>query len=162
MPDYPGFGKTRGNRNEKKMYEQALIVRQMAEVKYGSDSIIIYGKSLGTGIATYVSSISQNKALVLETPYYSIPSLFRHYAFIYPVSAMSNYKIPLYKYLQDVKDPVMIFHGTGDDVIPYSNALKLKPFLKEKDVFITIENGGHNNLNDSPLFNNTLDSLLKQ
>ncbi|MEO5985315.1 MAG: alpha/beta fold hydrolase [Ferruginibacter sp.] len=161
MGDYPGFGKTNGLRTEENMYHHARIIYGMAAAKYGSDSIIIYGKSLGTGIAAYVASYSPAKALVLETPYYSIPSLFSHYAFIYPVKSMSNYKIPAYQYIQEIKYPIIIFHGTGDDVIPYKNARSLLPFLKPRDKFITIKDGGHNTLTHSPQYAAVMDSLLR-
>jgi len=54
-----------------------------------------------------------------------------------------------------------IFHGTADGVIPYSNAEKLRPFLKPGDTFITITGGSHNDLNNFPLFHQKLDSLLR-
>lgn len=160
MEDYPGFGKSTGERTETKMYQQALQIQKMAAGRYGKDSIILYGKSFGTGIATYVASESDCKRLILETPYYSIPALFSWYAPIYPTSYMSNYKIPLYKFLQDVKYPVSIFHGTDDGVIPYSNAERLKDLLKPTDEFITVKKGNHQNLNDLEQVKNKLDSLL--
>ncbi len=160
MEDYPGFGKTTGERTEKKMYEQALQVQKMAAAKYGKDSIILFGKSFGTGIAAYVGANSKNKRLILETPYFSIPSLFSCYAPIYPTQKMSTYKIPLHKFLADVDCPVTIFHGTDDGVIPYRNAVKLKQVLKPADEFITIDNGTHHNLNDFDLVKQKLDSLL--
>jgi uncharacterized protein len=161
MPDYPGFGKSTGDRTEKKLYAQALQIQKMAAGKYGGDSIILYGKSFGTGIAAYVASASDCKRLILETPYYSIPSLFSCYAPIYPSSTMSTWKIPTYKFLQDVPYPVSILHGTADGVVPYRTAVKLKQVLKPTDEFITIEKGSHHDLNDLPLFRQKLDSLLR-
>lgn len=161
MEDYPSFGKTSGERTEKKMYEQALQVQKMAASQFGKDSIIIYGKSFGTGIASYVAAESNNQQLILETPYYSIPSLFSYYAPIYPTSKMATYKLPVNEYLKDVNYPITIFHGTDDGVIPYSNAAKLKKVLKPGDEFITIEKGTHHNLNDFDLVKQKLDSLLK-
>ncbi|HMK03718.1 MAG TPA: alpha/beta fold hydrolase [Ferruginibacter sp.] len=161
MEDYPGFGKSTGERTEKNLYQHALQIQKMAARKYGKDSIILYGKSFGTGIAAYVASQSNCRRLILETPYYSIPSLFNCYAPIYPSSSMSTWKIPTYKFLQDVDYPVSIFHGTSDAVIPYRCAAKLKKILKPTDEFITIEKGSHNNLDDLPLFRQKLDSLLK-
>ncbi|MEO6548104.1 MAG: alpha/beta fold hydrolase [Ferruginibacter sp.] len=160
MEDYPGYGKTIGERTEKILYAQAEQVYKLAATKFKKDSIIIYGKSLGTGIATYVASRNDCKQLILETPYYSIPDIFAGYAFMYPTERMITYKIPTYEYLQEVKVPVTIFHGTNDWVIPYRCAIKLKMFLKSSDQFITIDNGRHNNLNDFPLFHQKLDSLL--
>ncbi len=160
MPDYPGFGKSTGERTERKMYEQALQVQKMAAAKYGKDSIMIYGKSLGTGIAAYVASQSNNKRLILETPYYSIPSLFSCYAPIYPTGNMINFKIPTHKFLSDVNYAVSIFHGTDDGVIPYRNAARLKKILKPTDEFITIEKGKHYNLNGFEHYTKKIDSLL--
>lgn len=161
MEDYPGFGKSRGKRTENILYQQALQLQKMARGKYGKDSIIIYGKSFGTGIAAYLASESDCKRLILETPYYSVPALFSTYAPIYPTAAMATYKIPTYKYLQDVKYPISIFHGTDDGVIPYGSAARLKEVLKPTDEFITIEKGTHHNLNDFKLMQQKLDSLLE-
>lgn len=161
MEDYPGFGKSTGERTEKKLFEQGLEIQKMAASKYGKDSIIIYGKSFGTGIASYVASESNNQRLILETPYYSIPSLFSCYAPIYPTGKMSTYKIPTNEFLADVKYPISIFHGTDDGVIPYRNAARLKTVLKPTDEFITIEKGTHHNLNNFDLYRQKLDSLLR-
>ena len=114
----------------------------------------------GTGIAAYTASTQECKKLILETPYYSIPALFDCYAPIYPTSILSIYKIPTYQYLQVVKAPISIFHGTADGVIPYRSASRLKNVLKSKDEFITIEKGTHHNLNEYTLFQEKLDSLL--
>ena len=91
MPDYPGFGKSRGERNEKKLYSQAWQVYRLVNSAYHSDSIILYGKSFGTGLATYIASGNHCRELILETPYYSIPALFGHYAFI---SCRQNVSLP--------------------------------------------------------------------
>jgi len=161
MADYPGYGKSVGNRTEKILYEQSLQIFKMASSKYAKDSIVIYGKSLGTGIAAYLASRYDCKQLILETPYYSIPDLLGYYAFIYPMQRMSKYKIPTYQYLESVKSPIVIFHGTNDGLIPYRCAKKLKEVLKPTDQFITIEKGSHNDINDFPLYHQKLDSLLK-
>lgn len=161
MEDYPGFGKSVGTRNEKLLYQQAVQLYKMAATKYHADSIIVYGKSFGTGIAAYVAAGNAARQLILETPYYSIPSLFSCYAPIYPSERMANYKIPTHEFLETIQYPVTIFHGTDDGVIPYRCAKKLKEVLKTTDQFITIEGGTHHNLNDFDLFHQKLDSLLK-
>lgn len=160
MEDYPGFGKSTGIRSEKKMYRQALEIQKMALGKYGKDSIILYGKSFGTGIAAYVAAHTHCKRLILETPYNSIPDLFACYAPIFPTERMSTYKIPVNKYLKDVNYPITIFHGTSDGVVPYRCAAKLKSVLKPADQFITIEKGTHHNLATFDLYKTKLDSLL--
>ncbi len=161
MEDYPGYGKSTGERTEKKLYEQAMAVYKIAANKYKTDSIILYGKSLGTGIAAYVASQTNCKQLILETPYYSIPDLFGCYAPVCPTQRMSRYKIPTNQYLQQVKYPITIFHGTNDWVIPYRCAAKLKTVLKTTDEFITIEDGTHHNLYGFDAYQKKMDSLLQ-
>jgi len=160
MPDYPTYGKTTGKLTEENMYSQATEVYKLAHSKFSGDSIIVYGKSLGSGVASHIAANHDCARLILETPFYGITDLFSHYAPIFPVSRMSHFKFPVGENLKEVKAPVTIFHGTNDNVIPYNGASKLKKVLKPGDEFITIENGTHNNLNDSPLFHSKLDSLL--
>jgi alpha-beta hydrolase superfamily lysophospholipase len=160
MPDYPTYGKTTGKLTEENMYAQAKEVYKLAHSKFSVDSIFVYGRSLGSGVAAYIAAKEDCAGLILETPYYSIPDLFSSYAPIYPTNRMSHFKFPVGEYLKEVKEPITIFHGTSDQTIPYREAKKLKKVLKPDDEFITIENGTHNNLNDFPLFHEKLDSVL--
>lgn len=161
MMDYPGYGKTTGERSEQIMYDDAKLFYQMARARFAKDSIIIYGKSLGTGVASYLASVKDCRRLILETPYYSIEAMFNHYAFIYPVSWMSKYHFPSYQYFEKVDAPITIFHGANDEVIPYSQAKRLMKIAKPGAELVTIEKGKHNNLNDFPLYHQKLDSVLQ-
>jgi len=160
MIDYPGFGKSTGKRTEQILYTDAVTLYKMARAKFSKDNIIIYGKSLGTGIAAQLASIRDCKRVILETPYYSIDALMKHYAFIYPVSWLTKYHFPTYSYFKKIEVPITLFHGTNDEVIPYSQALQL---AKENPgvELVTIEKGNHNNLNESPVFHQHLDALLQ-
>lgn len=160
MPDYPTYGKSTGKLTEQGLYDMALQVYKMARTRYQPASIIIYGKSLGTGIAAQLASVRDCKRLILETPYYSFTSMARLVFWMYPVNQLLHFKLRTHEYLQKVTAPVSIFHGTADGVIPYFNAARLKNVLKPQDEFITINGGSHNNLAEFPLMQHKLDSLL--
>ena len=160
MPDYPSFGKSTGEFTEKLVYEEAREIYKLARVKFGADSIFVYGKSLGTGAAAYVAANEACGRLILETPYFSMPSLFSVYAPIYPTGRMSRFKFPVGEYLKKTQEPVTIFHGTSDKVVFYSQGEKLQQVLKPGDEFITINGGGHNDLREFELYRTKLDSLL--
>ena len=161
MIDYPGFGKTTGERTEKNMYQQALIMYDSAARYVGGDSIVIYGKSIGTGIASYLASQRLCHQLILETPYYSIDALAKHYFPFYPVVPMTKFSFPVYSYLSGLKIPVTIFHGTKDEVVPFAQGARL---AKENPgiEFIAIENGKHNNLSGFTLYQTRMDALLQR
>jgi pimeloyl-ACP methyl ester carboxylesterase len=161
MIDYPGYGRSTGKFDEQTLYAWAKLVYKLARSHYAADSIIIYGKSLGTGIAAQLATANNCKRLVLETPYYSMTSMAKRYFFMYPVDWMIQYKMPTWQYLQSVEVPVTIFHGTDDGLIPYGNCERLKSVLKKGDEFVTIENGSHNDLFTFPKTVIKLDSLLE-
>jgi uncharacterized protein len=160
ITDYPGYGKTTGKFTEENLYMQAKEVYKLANSTFGQNSIIVYGKSLGSGIASYLVSKKPCRRLILETPYYSMPDLLGNYAPFYPTTAMSHFALPTGEYLKELNIPVTIFHGNEDWIIPYRCAAKLKQFLKPGDEFITIDKGSHNDLNSFPLFHEKLDSIL--
>jgi uncharacterized protein len=161
MIDYPGYGKSTGKLSEQKLYDWASLVYTIANKKFAADSIIIYGKSMGTGIASQLASLRPCKKLILETPYYDFPSVVSHYLPIYPVQRMIHYKLPTFQYLPAVKAPITIFQGTDDWLVTYSNAKRLAPLLKKGDEFVTVEGAGHNNLYTYRLVTQKLDSLLR-
>jgi uncharacterized protein len=121
---------------------------------------LLYGKSLGTGVASQLASVKDCKRVILETPYYSIEAMMKYHTFIYPVNLMAKYHFPNHQYFQKIEAPVTLFHGTRDELVPYNHSVKL---VKENPVvqLITIEKGKHNTLNNSPLFHQQLDSLLQ-
>ena len=160
MMDYPGYGKSTGERSEQGLYDDALEFYKMARARFPKDSIIIYGKSMGTGIAAQLASIRDCKRLILETPYYDFPSVIQHYFPIYPVSLMLHYQLPTHEYIEMVKAPITIFHGTDDGVITSSNAKRLIPLLGKKDEFISIKKGSHNDLYEFPQCTKKIVSLL--
>ncbi|HRN80013.1 MAG TPA: alpha/beta hydrolase [Ferruginibacter sp.] len=161
MPDYYTFGKSRGTLTEESLTGLSLTVYQYVTGVSHNTQIVVYGRSLGTALASYVAAEMPVKQLILETPYSSIPSLFSTYAFIYPVEVMSTYRLSNYKNLERVQEPVCVFHGTDDGVIPYREAARLKKVLKPGDRFIDIEEAAHNNINRFPLYTETLNRLLQ-
>ena len=161
MIDYPGYGKSTGPFTEQKLYEWALVFYKLARARFSPDSIILYGKSMGTGIATQLASIRDCKHLILETPYYSFPSLAGNYLPVYPLDRMIRFKVPTFEYIQKVTAPITILHGSDDGVIPIRNAKRLIPYLKTGDQFVIIEEGSHNDLSKYPLFLQKLDLILK-
>ncbi len=160
MIDYPGFGKSTGELTEAAMYQQGLELYKMSRSRFSPSQIIIYGRSMGSGVAAQLASIRDCKRLILETPYYSLPSVAARYFWMYPVDQMIKYKLPTNEFLVNVTAPVTIFHGTEDEVIPYTNASKLKQVLKAQDEFITIDGGSHNNLNSYPQLQSRIQRIL--
>ena len=161
MPDYPGFGKSRGVFTEKNVNEAIFQVKRFMNTRFSDSNIIVYGKSLGTGIAASLASNLKVKYLILEAPYFSIPDLFWCRVPFFPMSAMSNYKIPTGEYISEATCPVTVFHGTDDEVIPLKCAEKIKPFMNSKDQFVLISKGKHNDLTERIEYKKVMNKLLQ-
>lgn len=162
LSDYPGYGKSRGNRSEADLYRQAGWVYQLALNYVHPDSLILYGKSLGSAMASYLARHKPCKALILECPLYNNVVLAGRYFPIYPVSWMLKYRFPVNRFIQKTAAPILIFHGTRDRVIPFREVSGLIPSLKSKDRFVSIPGGGHSNLYASPIYQHVMDSTLNR
>ena len=160
MIDYPGFGKSTGRLEADVLFAYALQMYRLARTQVSPDSIVIYGRSMGTGIAAWLASVEPARRLILETPYYSLASVGASLLPVYPWERMVRHRIETHSYLQGVGMPVTVFHGTADWTIPYRNAARLMAVLKPGDEFVTIEGGGHNDLEIHPLFRRKMDSVL--
>ena len=160
MPDYPGFGKSTGPLEESLLYEYAKQTYLMARAASAPDSIWVYGRSMGTGVAAWLVSKVVVKGLVLETPYRSIPSLVSTWMPIWPTQRLSKFLLPVEEYLSGVAVPVTILHGTKDRVIPISHAEGLQSVLKPGDRFVPIAGAGHNDLPSYDLYTRVMYSLL--
>lgn len=161
MMDYPGYGKSTGKLTEEVIYANALHMYEVARKFFPADSIIIYGRSLGTAVATELASVRDCKRLVLEAPYYSMADMAMRLIPIYPYRYMLEFKFPTDEYLPEVTAPVVIIHGTADQTVPLASGEKLEKLLKPGDKFIPIAGADHNNLGDYPQFHQALDIALQ-
>ena len=159
--DYRTYGKSIGKLSEVAFYNDAEYCYNYLLKQYSENNIVIYGRSLGTGIASYLASKHRPKQLILETPYYSILDVAKHRFPMFPVKQLLKYKFPTYQYLPKVTCPITIIHGTDDSVVPHSSGKKLSELALHNLEFISIEGGRHNNLATFEEYHNTIDNILK-
>jgi alpha-beta hydrolase superfamily lysophospholipase len=159
--DYRTYGKSKGKLSENAFYNDAQYCYNYLLQHYPEEAVILYGRSLGTGIASFVAHKNKPKTLILETPYYSIEDVAKQRFPVFPVSKLLRYKFPTYEFIQSVNCPIFIFHGTDDKVVPYASGLKLKETASsDKITFISLSGGGHNNLMKYDAYNMQIDKIL--
>ncbi len=159
--DYRTFGKSKGKLSENVFYSDAQLFYDYLKAHYNEDDITLYGRSLGTGIATYLASENKPKQLILETPYYNMADVGKSRFPFLPVKTLLKYQFPTNAFIKSVSCPVTMFHGTNDQVVPYSSAEKLfKEVTKENISFITIEGGNHNDLINFEDYHKVIENVL--
>lgn len=158
--DYRGFGKSDGEiSSEAQLFSDISSAYNQLKIKYKEENIVITGYSIGSGLAAYLASKNNPKALILQAPYYHLQELASDRFPIVPDFAI-KYKVPTFQFMQQVKCPIFIFHGDQDIIVPYENSLQLKTVLKPNDKLITLENQGHLSLNENENFLFELKEIL--
>ncbi|TMM29600.1 alpha/beta hydrolase [Polaribacter aestuariivivens] len=158
--DYRNYGKSTGNFNENKMYEDALLAYNYVNKKYNENEIIVYGFSLGSTFATKVASENTPKKLILEAPFYNLNKAVEHILPITP-SFLLKYNFNTNDYITSVKVPITIFHGNEDETTSFSDSKKLlKLNNNSKNEFIAIKKGTHHNIRRSSIYKQKLKEIL--
>ncbi len=158
--DYRGYGKSTGSISEKALYSDAIAVFDFLQAKYPGNRIILYGRSLGTGIAAYLAGKRSPKALLLETPYDNFTNIAAHHMPFLPNGLLLRYRFPTDEWLKEVQCPVHIIHGTADRIVPYQFGEQLAISLGPAANFHTITGGHHNDLSYFPEFHEALNNIL--
>ncbi len=160
MMDYRGFGKSSGRRTQKALKRDVQLVYNKLKEHVDEKHIIVYGRSLGSGLATKLASINHPRMLILDAPYYSLTKVAGQFAPFMPLSWLMKYPLPTYKWLKYVRCPIHIIHGTDDKLIPYKTSLKLSKIQPENTTLYTVLGGGHKNLNNFESYHKMLTSIL--
>ncbi len=161
MYDYRNFGKSsRSKWREENFYSDAEFVYQEALKQYPENNIILYGFSLGTGIATELASRHRPQKLVLEAPYMSIEHNLGLHLPIYPYEQLLRYHFPTYQRIKQVSCPIYLFHGTNDLIVSYRSSIALEKQLG-RPILTTIEGGHHKDLANFPKYHEALSIILK-
>lgn len=158
--DYRGFGKSRGRRTEDILYADLQQVYKWLSAEYGEKRIILYGRSLGSGLAARVASWNDPQLLILDCPYYSFLYHITRYGFILPIRWLLRYHIRTDRFIKKVQCPVYILHGKKDRLIPYRQSEMLKALVPDNITLYPIPEAGHNNLPDFPEYHDLLYDIL--
>jgi uncharacterized protein len=162
--DYRGYGKSSGEISEKGFYNDAEAACDflIQDKKVSPDNIIVYGRSVGSGVAVELASKRSFKGLVLEAPYTSLPVLANEkLPFFFP-SLYLKYRFDNIRKINNVKSPVIFIHGTKDTLIPPSHSERLFDEFKGKKKMILVTGGSHNDLNAYPEYQVFLSEGLSQ
>ncbi len=147
--EYRGYGGNPGRPSEKGLYSDAnAALNFLSKQHIFSDKIILYGESLGCGIAAKLSSENTFAATILEAPYTSIADVAqRHYWFL-PAKWLVLDRYKILEIINNIKSPLMVVHGEQDNVISIEFGKKVFEAAPEPKEALFIPNAGHNNLYD--------------
>ena len=142
--DYPGYGLSQGKPTEESTQQAIESVWNYA-IRSGIDpaSIILFGRSIGSGPSVWLASHQKAGALILLSPMKSVYSVPFHYS-IFPKD-----RFPNFQRIQSIHLPLLVIHGEQDDTIPFSHGLGLYQVSPSKvKSFLPLPEASHNDLFD--------------
>ncbi|KAA8542197.1 hypothetical protein F0562_023349 [Nyssa sinensis] len=141
MYDYSGYGQSSGKPSEHNTYADIEAVYKCLEENYGAkqEDIILYGQSVGSGPTLDLAArLPRLRAVVLHSP------ILSGLRVMYPVKR--TYWFDIYKNIDKiplVKCPVLVIHGTSDDVVDCSHGKQLWELCQEKYEPLWLKGGNH-------------------
>jgi hypothetical protein len=162
MIDYRGFGKSKGRRTESILLNDAQTVYKWLSKEYPEQQIVVYGRSLGSGIGARLASWNDPRMLILDSPYFSFYHQIRQYGWWLPLRYLLRYHLRTDQFLKKVTCPIYIIHGNKDRLISYAQGKRLHEISADRSTLITIEGGGHNNLPNFPEYHEHLYDILNE
>ncbi len=147
--DYRGYGKSEGKIEQgKNVFEDAQAAFQWLkeEKEIPLNKLVLYGESIGTHPAIRLAVENKVAAVILEAPFTSFYELAHtHYPFV-PKMLLKDFEFSNTDYIHQVKAPLFILHGTGDEICPYRMSEELFQKAPTPKEFFSIPQGGHNDL----------------
>ena len=160
LVNYRGYGLSGGKSSEKRLFADARLIHDDITAKYNPEKVILYGRSLGSGVAAYLSSVRKVGGLILVSPYDSMVNMAREQFPIFPVSILLKHRLDSVKHLENYKGPLCIIYGGSDNVIPNRRTEGLiKNVTGQKEV-VLIEGAGHNDIAGFGLYGRTIQKFI--
>jgi uncharacterized protein len=158
--NYRGYGGSGGTPSKIEIEKDVLTIFDKVSSQYSHISIV--GRSLGSGVASWVSSQRKVDKLVLITPYESIASVASERFPIYPMNLILTENWNSLEFSKSIKNPVLILIAENDAVIPPIHSHNLEQgFDPNQRTTITIPKAGHNNLQYNSIYSNSLIQFLQ-
>ena len=121
-----GFSGNKGQPTEEGLYKDAKSgVDWLKNKGIRKENIIIYGESLGTGVATEIAQNNKFAGVILESPFTSMVAAGKSKYPIFPIKLLLKDKYESDKKIQNIKSPILIMHGEDDKIVPFWMGKKL-------------------------------------
>ena len=139
-----GFSGNLGKPTEKNLYQDAKkSVKWLYKNGIEKKNIILYGESLGTGVATELGQDNSFAGIILESPFTSIANAAKIYYPYLPIDLLIKDRYDSIKKIKSIKIPILVMHGKKDNVVPFKMGVELFEKANEPKYSYFSENDDH-------------------
>lgn len=143
---YRGYGGSSGRPTEDGLHLDAMAAFEAAKARFGAERLVLYGESLGTGVAVRLAAQVEARAVVLEAPYVSTVEVAAKRFFFVPVRVLMHDQFRSLDIIRQVSEPLLVLHGDRDIIIPFEQGVELYNAANGPRRFIRFPEGGHEDL----------------
>ena len=146
--DYRGYGKSAGSPSEQGFYMDARTMIQygMKQLHIHPDHMIVYGESIGTGVAVQMATEYRFGAMVLQSPFRSLIELGQAAYPGLPVDLLQIDRFDSLSKMDRVKLPVLVFHGEKDAIVPFDHGKSILESAAGEKEALFFPDKGHTNM----------------
>lgn len=157
---YRSYGGNPGELTEANVYSDALKLYDQIKSRHGSISAL--GRSLGSGVATYLASERKIDKLVLVTPYDSMVNVAKAHYPAFPVSFIIEDRYESWRRASQINSKVLVMIAEMDEIIPRASTDNLLRHFKQKPNVIVFDGAGHNTPSDSTEYDKAVSEFIDQ
>ena len=155
--NYRGYGGSSGSPTEKGLFNDALAIYDQLITQHSTINVI--GRSLGSGVASFLAANRTVSKLVLTTPYDSISSVAQTHYPIFPVKWLIKDTFDSVRYAASIKSKILVLYAENDQVIPLKHTTKLIQALPHASSQM-ITGSSHNDISSSPQYQKLLAEFI--
>ena len=127
-----GFSGNKGKPSEKGLYDDGQsAINWLKNNGLDEKNLILYGESLGTGVATHLAQNKNFAGIILETPFTSMIDAAKTFYPYIPVKLLLKDKFENQKKIKNINLPILIMHGEVDQIVPFSMGKKIYEIANE-------------------------------
>jgi fermentation-respiration switch protein FrsA (DUF1100 family) len=143
--NYRGFGGSTGGITEAGLLQDAEAAYAFVAGRYGADRIVLWGESLGTGVAVAIAAEHPVARLLLESPFTSTVDVAALRYWFVPVRWLMHDQFRSDQRIANVTAPVLVVHGDQDRTVPFAFGERLYAMARPPKRFLRLPGAGHNN-----------------
>lgn len=162
--NYRGYGDSEGSPGEKVLLDDALFIldtlveRETIPLQH----IVLLGRSLGSGVATYIASERSVRGVILVTPFDSLEAVAKYHYSSLPVSFLLKHPFRSDFYAPKIDTPALYIIGKQDQVIPNENSQRLAKLWGGEVSMVAIDDADHNNISNFPQYWSAVNQFLQK
>ena len=121
-----GFNGNKGKPSERGLYlDGKSTIDWLIKKGVNEENIILYGESLGTGVAIHLAQNKNYAGVILETPFTSMIDAAKNFYPYIPINLLLKDKFENFKKVKNINIPILIMHGEVDQIVPFSMGKKI-------------------------------------